>query len=79
MSNAFRIEYNDGLGTSTLTLCRPDDGNRLTTSDMDALGQAVFEAGSRPTTKFVVIRAEGAHFLSRTCGGAEASHAAVSP
>ena len=62
MSNAFRIEYNDGLGTSTLTLCRPDDGNRLTTSDMDALGQAVFEAGSRPTTKFVVIRAEGAHF-----------------
>lgn len=62
MSDAFRIETDPVAKTATVTLCRPDDGNRLGAADLLALGPAILDAGRNPDVKLVVIRGEGEHF-----------------
>jgi len=59
--------------TATITLSRPDQGNRLMTEDVAALGQAIRESGADPAVKAVLIRAQGEHFcLGRDPGPASA-------
>lgn len=61
-SSAFRVEKDAASHVATVTLTRPDDGNRLTGDDIVALGGAVRAAGKDPKVKVVVVRAEGEAF-----------------
>jgi enoyl-CoA hydratase/carnithine racemase len=63
MDNTAFIVTRDQAGfTATITLSRPDNGNRLMTADVATLGRAIREAGADPSVKAVLIRAQGEHF-----------------
>ena len=74
MENApFFVNRDETNFTATITLSRPDQGNRLMTEDVSALGQAIRESGADPAVKAVIIRAQGEHFcLGRDPGPASA-------
>lgn len=74
MENApFFVKRDEANFTATITLSRPDRGNRLMTEDVSALGRAIREIGADPSVKAVVIRAQGEHFcLGRDPGPASA-------
>ena len=74
MENApFFVEHDQAHFTATITLSRPDQGNRLMTEDVSALGRAIRESGAEPAVKAVIIRAQGEHFcLGRDPGPAPA-------
>jgi len=58
----FRIAEDAARGVVTITLGRPEDGNKLLTHEVRGLGRAIREHGSAPATKVVVIRAGGEAF-----------------
>lgn len=72
-SAPFFVNRDEANFTATITLSRPDHGNRLMTEDVSALGQAIRESGADPSVKAVIIRAQGEHFcLGRDPGPAPA-------
>ena len=72
-SAPFFVSRDETNFTITITLSRPDQGNRLMTEDVAALGQAIRESGADPTVKALIIRAQGEHFcLGRDPGPAPA-------
>jgi enoyl-CoA hydratase len=72
-SAPFFVKRDEANFTATITLSRPDQGNRLMTEDVSALGQAIRECGADPAVKAVLIRAQGEHFcLGRDPGPAPA-------
>jgi enoyl-CoA hydratase/carnithine racemase len=58
----FRIAQDETRAIATITLGRPEDGNKLMTHEVRGLGRAIREQGSRTDIKVVVIRAGGEHF-----------------
>jgi enoyl-CoA hydratase len=74
-SAPFFVERDETNFTATITLSRPDQGNRLMTEDVSALGQAIRECGADPAVKAVIIRAQGEHF----CLGRDPGPAAAKP
>jgi enoyl-CoA hydratase len=59
-SNAFTVSENGAV--CTVTLARPESGNRLTMEDIGALGKAIRRLGEAPAAKIVVLRALGDSF-----------------
>jgi enoyl-CoA hydratase len=74
-SAPFFVERDEANFTATITLSRPDQGNRLMTEDVSALGQAIRACGADPAVKAVIIRAQGEHF----CLGRDPGPAAAKP
>jgi enoyl-CoA hydratase len=70
MSQApFTTTVDASKGVATIELCRPDNGNRMTAQEVQALGRAIREAGGRKEVKVVVTRAQGKDFcLGRVPG-----------
>lgn len=60
---------------ATMTLGRPDAGNKLLTEEISALGRAIRDVGSRPEIKLVVLRAQGPAF----CLGRQPASGAAAP
>jgi len=73
--SSFAVSYDDGAHIATLTLTRPESGNRLMTEDLGPLGQAILTAGRRPDVKVVMVKAQGEQF----CMGRDPGPAAPSP
>jgi enoyl-CoA hydratase len=59
---AFSTGREVGGAVATITLSRPDRGNRLTTADLRELGEAILAAGADAAVKAVVVRARGDDF-----------------
>jgi enoyl-CoA hydratase len=59
---AFTVKRDSAGFTATITLSRPNLGNRLMNEDVSALGRAIREAGADSSVKAVLIRAQGEHF-----------------
>ena len=59
---AFSVTSDATLHFATVTLTRPEIGNRLMTEDLQAFGRAILSAGSDPSIKVVLVRAEGEQF-----------------
>ena len=57
-SAPFFVSRDDTNFTTTITLSRPDQGNRLMTEDVAALGQAIRESGADPAVKRTNSRAQ---------------------
>lgn len=71
---AFSVRHDNGSHVATVTLIRPETGNRLDTDDIRALGRAILAAGSDPDSKVVLVKAEGDAFcLGRKPGPDEPS------
>jgi enoyl-CoA hydratase len=73
--SSFAVTYDDGPHIATVTLTRPEKGNRLMTEDLHPLGQAILAAGSRSEVKVVMVKAEGEQF----CMGRDPGPAAPRP
>lgn len=71
--SAFSVARNDAVGTITLT--RPEAGNRLLTEEVKALGQTIRTLGEDPAIKVVVVKAQGEAF----CLGRKPADAAQAP
>lgn len=66
---AFTTSIDAARGVATFELCRPDNGNRMTAPEVQALGEAIRAAGARKDIKAVVARAQGDAFcLGRVPG-----------
>ena len=72
--SSFTVTFDDPH-VATVTLTRPESGNRLTAEDLPALGQAILNAGSQRDVKVVLIKAQGEQF----CMGRDPGPAAASP
>jgi enoyl-CoA hydratase len=72
--SSFAVSF-DGPHIATITLTRPESGNRLTAEDLPALGQAILDAGNKPDVKVVLVKAQGEQF----CMGRDPGPAAPSP
>jgi enoyl-CoA hydratase len=59
---AFTVKRDHAGFTATITLSRPNQGNKLMNEDVSALGRAIREAGADSSVKAVLIRAQGEHF-----------------
>lgn len=59
---AFVEDVDPGRHTATVTLSRPEAGNRLLASEVRALGRAIRALGGRDDVNVVVVRALGDHF-----------------
>lgn len=69
MSEPFTQKIDAARGVATIELCRPDNGNRMTAPEVEALGRAIRAAGARKDVKVVVARAQGEAFcLGRVPG-----------
>jgi enoyl-CoA hydratase/carnithine racemase len=67
----FFVKHDAASFTATITLSRPERGNRFMTEDVSALGRAIRESGADSSVKAVIIRAQGEHFcLGRDPGPA---------
>ncbi len=73
--SAFVVSRENGPNVATVTLARPELGNKLTTEDIRALGQAILSAGSDPDVKAVLVKAQGDQF----CMGRDPGSAASGP
>jgi enoyl-CoA hydratase/carnithine racemase len=74
-TSSFEVSYGDGPHVATVTLTRPESGNRLMTGDLGPLGQAILTAGSQPEIKVVLVKALGEQF----CMGRDPGKASPSP
>jgi enoyl-CoA hydratase len=73
--NGFEVLREASLPVVTIRLARPDQGNRLLTNEIRALGRAICEAGSAPDIKAVLVRASGQAF----CLGRQPDTSAKAP
>lgn len=62
MAEPFTQAIDAARGVATIELCKPDNGNRLTAPEVEALGRAIRAAGGRKDVKVVVARAQGEAF-----------------
>jgi enoyl-CoA hydratase len=69
MSEPFTQKIDAARGVATIEFNRPDNGNRMTAPEVQALGAAIRAAGGRKDIKVVVTRARGDAFcLGRVPG-----------
>lgn len=71
----FRIEEDKARSVAMIMLARPDEGNKLLTHEIRALGRAIREQGSRKDIKVVLVRAGGDAF----CMGRQPDPAGKAP
>ncbi|MEO4045142.1 enoyl-CoA hydratase/isomerase family protein [Hoeflea sp. CAU 1731] len=62
LDNAFTTDIDGQNHIATITLARPDDGNRLTAENISQLGTAIASAACDPKMLLVVVRARGEAF-----------------
>jgi enoyl-CoA hydratase len=68
-AEAFIADLKPAEFTATLTLSRPDHGNKLLADEIRILGRTIRELGSGKDVKVVVVRAQGEAFcLGRDAG-----------
>jgi enoyl-CoA hydratase/carnithine racemase len=70
MSDAFVTQIDAAAHTATITLERPDQGNRLQAAELAALGKAIRAAGERDDVHVVALRARGEAFCLGRAPGA---------
>lgn len=62
VSESFSLEKQPSQAIATLTLTRPQDGNRLMDPDIADLADAIRAIGEDRTIKLALLRAQGEHF-----------------
>jgi len=75
VTDAFRIEEDAARHFATLTLARPQTGNKLSVHEIPFIGEAIRGLGGRKGTKLVLVRADGPHF----CQGRQPDPPGVAP
>ncbi len=71
MSNAFTSTIDHAQGVATVTLSRPETGNKMTGGDLLELATAIQAAGSDQGVKVIVVRAMGDAFCTGRDPGAK--------
>ena len=64
MTLAFDFNTDRESSVATITLCRPDAGNKLTGGDLIELAKAIRSAGSDDRIKVILVRAQGEIFCA---------------
>jgi enoyl-CoA hydratase/carnithine racemase len=60
--SAFVVSRENEAHVATVTLTRPEFGNKLMTDDIRSLGRAILSAGREPEVKAVLVKAQGDQF-----------------